>query len=217
MGDMMMPGGWSMSMAWMRMPGQSWAGAAAMFLGMWMVMMVPMMLPSLIPMLPRRLGRLTVLVAVAYFAVWAVLGLAVYPIGVALATMAMRDPAVSRAVPIVSGLVVLIAGAFQLTAWKARQLACCRETASHGHTRPATVAAALRHGLHMGIQCGWCCANLMVILLVMGVMDLWVMAIVTIAISLERLAPSGERVARAIGVVVIAAGLVLIARAAGLG
>src|SRR5262245_66406724 len=50
-GGMPMPGGWIMSMAWMRMPGQSWSGAAAGFLGMWVVMMVAMMLPSLVPML----------------------------------------------------------------------------------------------------------------------------------------------------------------------
>jgi len=43
-------------------------------------------------------------------------------------------------------------------------------------------------------------------------MDLWVMAAVMVAISLERLAPRGEHVARATGVVVIAAGLLLIVR-----
>ena len=47
MGGMLMPGGWTMSMAWMRMPGQTWLGAAASFIGMWVVMMVAMMLPSL--------------------------------------------------------------------------------------------------------------------------------------------------------------------------
>src|SRR4029434_5949041 len=51
MGGMPMSGGWTMSMAWMRMPGQTWSGAAASFLGMWIVMMVAMMLPSLVPML----------------------------------------------------------------------------------------------------------------------------------------------------------------------
>jgi hypothetical protein len=35
---MPMPGGWTMSMAWMRMPGQTWLGAATSFLGMWVVM-----------------------------------------------------------------------------------------------------------------------------------------------------------------------------------
>ena len=46
MGEMPMPGGWTMSTAWMRMPGQPWPFFAASFLGMWVVMMVAMMLPS---------------------------------------------------------------------------------------------------------------------------------------------------------------------------
>src|SRR5262249_56955394 len=45
-GGMPMPGGWTMSMVWMRMPGQGWTGAAATFLGMWLLMMVAMMLPA---------------------------------------------------------------------------------------------------------------------------------------------------------------------------
>src|ERR1700682_6656116 len=78
MGGMRMPGGWTMSMAWMRMPGQTWPDAAASFLAMWVVMMVAMMLPSLAPMLWRyrqaidrtgetRLGWLTGLGGVGYF------------------------------------------------------------------------------------------------------------------------------------------------------
>ena len=51
MSGMLMPGGWTMSMAWMRMPEQTWAGGLASLLGMWVVMMVAMMLPSLVPML----------------------------------------------------------------------------------------------------------------------------------------------------------------------
>jgi predicted metal-binding membrane protein len=55
----------------------------------------------------------------------------------------------------------------------------------------------------------------MLITLVAGVMDLRVMALVTAAITIERLAPAAERVAHAIGAGVIVAGLLLIARAAG--
>src|SRR5881296_646580 len=92
-GEMPMPGGWTMSMAWMRMPGQTWPGAAASFLGMWVVMMVAMMLPSVVPMLWRyrqavgatHLGPLTALVGVGYFFVWSVFGMAVFPLSVALA------------------------------------------------------------------------------------------------------------------------------------
>src|SRR5712671_2319898 len=100
MGGMTMPGGWTMSMAWMRMPGQTWPGAAASFLGMWIVMMVAMMLPTLVPMLWRyrqavgptgeaHLGRLTALVGTGYLFVWIVLGMAVFALGVALAAASM--------------------------------------------------------------------------------------------------------------------------------
>src|SRR5690349_14166951 len=53
MSELHMPGGWTLSMTWMRMPGQTWLEAAAAFLGMWLVMMVAMMLPSLAPALHR--------------------------------------------------------------------------------------------------------------------------------------------------------------------
>ncbi len=228
MGGMPMPGGWTMSMAWMRMPGQTWPGAVASFLGMWVVMMVAMMLPSLVPMLWRyrqavgrtdgtHLGRLTALAGAGYFFVWTALGMAAFPLGVALAAVEMELPALARAVPIAVGVVVLIAGALQFTAWKAHHLACCREAPGRGRTLPADAGAAWRHGLRLGLHCSYCCAGLTATFLVIGVMDLRAMAVVTAAITVERLAPAGERIARAIGVVIVGAGLFLIARAAGLG
>ncbi len=224
MGGMPMPGGWQMSMAWMRMPGQTWLGAAASFLGMWIVMMVAMMLPSLVPMLRRyrqavgtAAGRLTAIVGVGYFLVWTMFGLVAFPLGVALAAIEMQQPAFAHAVPIAGGVIVLIAGAFQFTAWKAHHLACCRSDAARGRTLPADLGTAWRHGLRLGLHCSCCCAGLTAILLVSGVMDLRAMAVVTAAITVERLAPAGERVARAIGAVVVGGGFFLIARAAGLG
>src|SRR5690242_19001962 len=53
MSEMPLCGGWTMSMVWMRLPGETWLGAAGSFLLMWMVMMGTMMLPSLLPMLGR--------------------------------------------------------------------------------------------------------------------------------------------------------------------
>jgi predicted metal-binding membrane protein len=216
-----------MSMAWMRMLGQTWPGAAASFLGMWVVMMVAMMLPSLVPMLSRyreavggtgesRLGRLTALVSAGYFFVWTVFGMAAFPLGTALAAIEMQRPAVARAVPIAAGAVVLVAGALQFTQWKAHHLACCREAPGRGLDLPADAGTAWRHGVRLGLHCSSCCAGLIAILLVLGVMDLRAMAVVAGAITVERLAPEGERVARAIGAVVVGAGLFLIVRAAGL-
>ena len=224
MEQMPMPGGWAMSMAWMRMPGQTWVGAAASFLGMWVVMMLAMMLPSLVPMLGRyreavdrtgetRLGWLTALVGVGYFLVWTAFGILVFPLGIALAALAMQHPALARIVPIAIGVVVLVAGALQFTGWKARHLACCREAPGRAHPLPADGGTALRNGLRLGLHCTHCCVGLMAILLVIGIMDLRAMAAVAAAITVERLAPGGERVARAIGAVVVVAGLFLIARA----
>ncbi len=228
MGGMPMPGGWTMSMAWMPMPGQTWLGTAMSFVGMWIVMMVAMMLPSLVPMLWRyrqavgrtgetRLGRLTAIVGVGYFIVWTVFGMIAYLLGVALAAVEMQLPAVARAVPMAIALVVLIAGALQFTAWKAHQLACCRAVPQCGLTLPADTGTAWRRGLRLGLHCSYCCGGLTAVLLVIGVMDLRAMAVVTAAVTVERLAPAGERVARVIGAVIVAAGLVLIARAAGMG
>lgn len=226
MGGMPMPGGWTLSMAWMRMPGQGWIDAAASFLGMWTVMMVAMMLPPLLPMLWRyrravgrtgtaRLGRLTAQAGAAYFLVWIAFGAALFPPGAALAAIAMAHPALARALPLAAGAIVAIAGAAQFTAWKARRLACCREAPARGRALPADAATAWRHGLRLGMHCCVCCAGPSAILLALGVMDLRAMAAVAVAISAERLAPAGERVARATGAVAVAAGLWLIARALG--
>jgi predicted metal-binding membrane protein len=228
MGGMAMPGGWTMSMAWMRVPGQTWLGAAASFLSMWFVMMLAMMLPSLIPMLWRyhqairstgktRLGWLTTLVGVGYFFVWTVFGMTAFPLGVVLAAVEMQQPALARAVPIAVGVVVLIAGGLQLSAWKSRPLAWWREAPERGRTLPDDAHTAWRYGLHLGVCCIHCCANLIAILLVIGVMDLRTMVVVAVTINVERLAPAGEHVAKAIGALIVGTGLILIARAAGLG
>jgi predicted metal-binding membrane protein len=229
---MSMPCG-TMSMAWMPMCGQSWIGAAASFLGMWTVMMAAMMLPSLLPMLARyrrSVGRagafssalLTIPVAAGYLMIWTLLGVAVYPLGTAIVAATMRYPGLERAVPMAIGLVVLTVGALQLTPWKAHHLACCRGGSCHGAPRGGPAPAsntftALRHGMRLGIHCSQCCAGLTALLLVSGIMDVPAMAGVTAGITLERLAPAGERIARITGVVLIGAGSFLTLRAAGLG
>jgi predicted metal-binding membrane protein len=221
MGGMEMPGVWTMSMAWMPMSGQTWAHAAAAFMGMWVVMMVAMMLPALVPMLWRyrqavgnagatHLGWLTALAGAGYFLVWAGFGLAAFPLGAVLTSVAMEEPALARAVPIAVGVLVFFAGGLQFTAWKARHLACCREIPAPGRGHPADAGTAWRHGLRLGFHCVACSAGLMAILLGLGVTDLRAMAVVAAAIAAERLAPAGELVARTIGAVGVAAGLVAI-------
>jgi predicted metal-binding membrane protein len=220
---MAMPGGWTMSMAWMRMPGQTWADAAAMFMGMWIVMMVPMMLPSLVPMLSRyrdtvrarderHLARLTALAGAGYFSAWTLFGACAYPLGLAVAATAMRWEAVSRLVPIATGGVLMLAGCVQLTGWKARQLARCRTAAPSA----SSTRSAWSHGVRLGAHCILCCSGLMAALLVAGVMDLAAMAAVGAAISVERLAPKPTMVARTTGILLVALGSLALGRAVAL-
>ena len=220
MPGMEMPGGWTMSMAWMRMPGQSWLGAAATFIGMWVVMMVAMMLPVLVPALVRyrvavgsavstRVAWLTTIVGAAYFAAWTACGAAAFAMGLLLAEVAMRVPAIAIAMPIAAGVVVGIAGMLQFTAWKQRELTCCRT--ARPRELKVDARAAWRHGLRLGFHCLQCCAGLTAVLLVIGVMDLRTMMLVTAAITAERLAPAGERVAQSVGIVITAGGVWLMA------
>jgi predicted metal-binding membrane protein len=223
MGGMAMAGGASMSMStWARLPGESWLGTAAAFELGWLVMMAAMMAPSIAPTLWRyrrvlttagvaRASRSMALLAAGYLTTWGALGAAVYPAGVALAATARRWPPLVRAEPTLVGLVVLAASALQLSAWKARALACCRAAADRRAMVPAGAVRAWRHGLRLGSHCIRSCAGATAVLLAVGLMDLRAMIVVTAAVTLERLAPRGERVARMVGGIGVCAGTVLVA------
>ena len=224
-GGMPMPGGWAMSMTWMRMPGQTWPGAAATFLGMWMVMMMAMMMPSLTAMLRRyrqavgatgaiQLDGLTAVAAAGYFFVWLGVGLAVFLLGIAAAAVVMRLALLARAVPAAVGVVVLMCGAFQFTTWKAQHLRCCREAPRRDERLTADARTAWRQGIGLGWHCSCSSAGLTATLVVFGLMDLRAMGVVTAAIALERFTPSADRAVRAVGAAVIVVGTGLILRAA---
>jgi predicted metal-binding membrane protein len=210
-------------MTGMTMPQQTWYGAAAGYLGMWMAMMVPMMLPSLVPMLSRyrrsvrgadgiHLHGLTALVGVGYFVIWAALGAAAYAAGAGVMAVEMRWGMVAQWLPVAAGMVLLAAGGVQFTPWKARQLALCREGSGCGCPPVPNALGAWRHGLRLGVRCSLCCGSLTLALLAIGMMDLVAVAAVTLAISAERLAPVPLRVARVAGVAIVVVGVLTIAR-----
>jgi predicted metal-binding membrane protein len=193
--------------------------SGATWLGMWLVMTPAMMLPSLGPALWQyreaatrsgvaRAGRLTVVAGAGHLAVWTVAGIGVLLAGEAVRLAQRAMPVPARATPIAVALVVATMGAVQCSTWKARQLDHCRgRHEGHGVHR-AGAWPAWRHGVRLGRDCVRCCANLMAILLVFGMMDLRAMAVVTAAITLERVAPSGARVARVTGALALVAGVV---------
>jgi len=193
------------------MPGQTWPAAVMAFLGMWVVMVAAMMLPSLAPVLRRyrravagagvtHPGLLTGVAGAGYFVVWTVLGVGAFALG-------RLVPALEGGAPAAVAAVALVAGLLQFSRWKARHLTCWRESPWRVASRSSNERAALRSGIRLGVECAQSCAGLMAIMLVSGTMDWQAMAVVTVAITAERLAPRGERVARAIGVVIVGVGL----------
>ena len=182
------------------------------------------MLPSLVPMLshyrrsvsgPNDVGRraLPVFAGAGYFFVWALVGAVAYPLGVILGTAEMRWSNLARFVPIATGVILLLAGCIQVTRWKARLLEQCRNAPAPGQAHPSDAWSAWRHGLHLGVQCALCCSGFMIILLVAGLMNLGLMAILTTFITLERVAPWPKGAALVAGIVAIAVAALVIARA----
>ena len=207
------------------MPEQAWLSATASFMGMWVMMMVAMMLPSLVPTLlsyrrswygldTTRIDGLTALVGAGYFSVWAICRAMVYSLGIILATAKMRWAVLAHSVPATTGVVLLLAGCFQLTSSKTRQLQCCRDTSAWVLAPDAW--GAWRYGLRLGMHCCVCCAGFVIILYLVGMMDLGIMALVAAAITVERLGPRPERVASVAGIVIILAGALVIARGLGM-
>lgn len=219
MPGMRMPGGWIMTMTWMRTPGQTWLEVGGTFFAMWTVMMVAMMLPVFAPALcrlRREAGRRRTVAAIgfaaAYFGVWASVGLLLFPLVAGFNALAMRSEMLSEITPLLGGLVAIIAGALQLTSWKSRALVRCRHDADCCGSQQRMPRDAVRAGVRLGLKCAYCCAPLTTILLVTGVMNLLGMALITFAISAERLTGS-VNAARVVGAGVLTSGIVLVGRA----
>ena len=202
-----MPGGWGMSMMWMRMPGQTWFASALSFQLMWLAMMVAMMLPSALPMFlkTRRKWSALCFMASGYFAVWLLVGIAIYPLGVKYMDLAMQSELFSRSVPLTSGAFLIVAGAIQFGRWKRIHLLCCRSpwgcTVSFIQSEPS-----FRLGCKQGLACCACCTAPMLILLVLGMMNPMVIALVTIVISAEKVLPRPEITSQVVGIAAIIAG-----------
>lgn len=217
-GGMQMAGGWTMSMMWMRMPGQGWLSSLLLFATMWLAMMVAMMLPSALPMFlifektarfrgDRHVGLATWCLGTGYFASWLAFGLVAYACGVGIARVAMASDLISRAIPIACGISLIGAGAYQLTPLKGTCLKHCRDPLGliADHVGKGWRGAAAL-GAHHGAFCAGCCWSLMLIQLVVGVMNLPAMILIAVVISAEKLLPIGVQVARGVGIVSIAAG-----------
>lgn len=183
---------------------------------MWGIMMAAMMLPSALPMVLTfvHLGlqsgeraRAGSFVA-AYVLVWSGFSAAATAAQWALQAAGWLDPMIVSTSALLTGLLLLIAGVYQFSRLKHVCLSHCRTPLGFllGEWR-AGVYGGFVMGLRHGSLCVGCCWALMVLLFVGGVMNLAWIAALSVAVAIEKLAPGGERLAAALGLGLIAAGL----------
>ncbi len=208
------------------MPGMSMASPwspAALWLTflMWAVMMVAMMLPSAAPMVTiyarvaegrESSPRIRVwLFAGGYVAVWIAFSAAAAVLQAGMDRAAMLSGAM-RVAPLAGGIILALAGAYQLSPLKRRCLRQCQSPLGFllTHWRDGR-AGAIAMGLRHGAFCVGCCWMLMALLFVAGVMNLLWVAVLAAFVLLERATRWGEALATASGFALIAGGLAMAA------
>jgi predicted metal-binding membrane protein len=190
---------------------------------MWLLMMIAMMLPSAAPMIllygglargARAQGAVlapTAIFAVVYLAAWAAFSLAA-----AIAQwLLVRSGLVSELTLAfgdrrIGGALLIAAGLYQMTPFKRTCLESCRSPMSFLMRlwRPSWVGAA-RLGLAHGLYCLGCCALLMALLFVFGVMNLAWVAALALFVLVEKVLPFGSRLGIFAGVASIGVGAIM--------
>lgn len=214
----------SMGMA-MPMPAAWDAGRGLLTFLMWAIMMVAMMVPSAAPMIAifatinrRRAESGTAAVPTAiflagYLVVWSAFSLVATLGQGALQWAALLSPSTLRAAPVAGGVLLLVAGAYQLTPLKYACLSRCQSPLGFVMTEwREGRAGAFVMGLRHGAFCVGCCWALMTLLFVAGVMNLlWVAALAALVL-VEKVAPWPRAVSWAVGGILLGGGVWVLAR-----
>ena len=200
--------------------GMSMAMGVLSFLAMWAGMMVAMMAPTLVPVAlahrtavrDRGIGSIpTAAFVVGFLLAWAATGLvALVPYRLILEIPATSGG--SRWLATLGGAVLVGVGAFQFAPWKVHCLRMCRTpmAAVSGMDPLGSFTTSFRTGLAHGWHCLGCCWSLMVVLLVVGVMNLFWMAVIAAIFFVDKHWAHGEGFSQAVGFFFLALGLVVI-------
>ena len=190
--------------------------AAPLFLAVWIVMMIAMMFPTAAPMIltfhqvqaaKRSRGGTFVSTwafVAGYMLVWSAIGVLAFA-GAAGTQMIGEQMGMSTATAArIGGVLLIVAGAYQLSPLKDLCLAKCRTPIGFILTswRDGHWGAA-RMGIEHGAFCLGCCWLLFLALFPLGMMNVAAMAVVTLLIFAEKTLPSGDRIAKVSGVALI--------------
>jgi len=189
---------------------------------MWAVMMVGMMAVPALPVLLLFAGMRTQRVdrglvptvpsfGFGYLIVWVAFSACATAAQWALHERALLSSTMTTSSTLVAGLILIAAGAYQLTPLKTGCLARCQSPLGFlmSSWRDGS-SGAFQMGLRHGIFCLGCCWALMAVLFVVGVMNLTWVGVLTVFILAEKLGPTGAHVSRAGGAILIALGVVLV-------
>lgn len=183
---------------WLLMPRMvGWeADDLAMVFLMWTVMMAGMMLPSVLPLLlmlrrvdqaaadGRRVWLWTFRFVAGYLAVWTVFSLAATLAQWGLLELRLVSPMMESSSTAFSGILLILAGAYQFSPLKNACLHHCRSPL--GFLLTHKIENRFRLGWRHGSYCAGCCWMIMVLLFVFGVMNLvWIFAL-TGVVFLEK-------------------------------
>jgi predicted metal-binding membrane protein len=190
---------------------------------MWVVMMIAMMFPTAAPMIlmftriaagKRERGQAFVptwVFVAAYLLIWTLFGVIAYIIAVALESLAVQTMWLMDNAVRIGGLVLVLAGLYQLSPLKRVCLSKCRSPLSFVMSSWRDgYGGAFRMGLEHGAYCLGCCWLLFVILFPLGVMNVAVMALLTLLIFAEKSLTIGTRIAQLVAVVLIIYGLLVV-------
>ena len=163
-------------------------GTFASFAAVWVAMMAAMMLPGAVPAVIRRVqasgrARAMPLFVGSYLAVWALVGVVVY---------ALYRPHGALA----AGVVVIAAGAYELTPVKQDFRRRCRES------------------VHSGFGFGLCCVGssigLMLMLVALGVMSITWMVVIAVLALAQKLLPAKVAVDVPLALAIIGLGVLIV-------
>jgi predicted metal-binding membrane protein len=195
---------------------------------MWAVMMLAMMLPSVAPvtLLMASLARQhaardgavhahTALFVCGYLAVWLAFAAAATALQWVLSEAGLLSKAMAFSNVLLTGSVLVAAGAYQWTPLKEACLRHCRSPLDFllFHWRDGTFGAVVS-GMGHGAFCLGCCWMLMALLFVGGIMNLAWIAGIALLVLVEKALPWGRRVSLGTGAVLVAWGAVTLATAA---
>jgi len=182
----------------------------------WTAMMVAMMIPATLPLIllyrviaRHRLTPVRAKVGIAvllagYIAVWAVAGLPVY-------AYALAAESIGRVAAVLPAGLMIIGGVYQFTSLKRSCHTRCSNPLFFLMNKwtPGTVGT-LRLGVLHGVDCLGCCAGLMIGLVALGMMNLALVFTVALMIFAEKTLPESHRIARPLGVLMVAGGVVFL-------